>query len=210
LTDPFVGDSLLYMSASKSPLSLDSRAQLWALEYLSCRNKREAARRCGVPEGNIDLQANKWARDPDVQSFIRERQREAEREAEIRLADVIRELRDILQTDIGLAMDPDSGAIRNIDDWPEGLRKAVKSIKVRETFETIDGTKIWTGQIKDVSFWSKTDAANMLLKRLGAYAPEKVEHSVTLASLVGATQAPAAKPEADAIPESIASALPED
>jgi phage terminase small subunit len=78
----------------------------------------------------------------------------------------LRELFCVLTVDPAQAFDQDTQALLPIHEWPEDLRRAVSGIDSTEIFGP-EGEV--TGRARKVRFWSKTDAADKILKVLGGY-----------------------------------------
>lgn len=74
--------------------------------------------------------------------------------------------------------------VKPITQWPERARRALASIDVFEEW-TKGKEPEFLGRTKRVKFWGKVEAADKLLRALGAYAPEKVEHTHRIEGLSG-------------------------
>ena len=76
------------------------------------------------------------------------------------------------------------GCLKPVPEWPEYARRAVSSLEVFEEW-TKGKNPEFLGRTKKVKFWGKVDAADKVLRALGAYAPEKVEHTHRIQGLGG-------------------------
>lgn len=74
--------------------------------------------------------------------------------------------------------------IKPVTQWPEHARRAMASVEVFEEW-TKGKEPEFLGRTKKVKFIGKVDAADKLLRALGAYAPEKVEHTHRIEGLSG-------------------------
>lgn len=74
--------------------------------------------------------------------------------------------------------------IKPVTQWPEHARRALSSVEVFEEY-TKGKEPEYLGRTKKLKFWGKVDAADKLLKVLGGYAPEKVDHTHRIDGLAG-------------------------
>lgn len=78
----------------------------------------------------------------------------------------------------------ENDCVKPITQWPERARRALASVDVFEEW-TKGKDPEFLGRTKRVKFWGKVEAADKLLRALGAYAPEKVEHTHRIEGLSG-------------------------
>lgn len=78
----------------------------------------------------------------------------------------------------------ENDCIKPVTQWPEHARRAMASVEVFEEW-TKGKDPEFLGRTKKVKFIGKVDAADKLLRALGAYAPEKVEHTHRIEGLSG-------------------------
>lgn len=73
------------------------------------------------------------------------------------------------------------GTYKKLADIPGGARRAVKSFKAKNYFETDEnGMKVWKGELISVEFYDKTKSIEMLGKEKDIFKDKKViEHGVT-------------------------------
>lgn len=85
----------------------------------------------------------------------------------------------------------DDGKLKPVHEMDDVLAASVASIKSTEYFEGEGRDKAQVGWIKEVKFWDKTKAIEMLAKSLGMFI-EKHEHThkLTLEDLVVASREP--------------------
>ena len=118
--------------------------------------------------------------------------------SELKEAEVITELRRILLADPRDAIGED-GIVKPIEEWPEDLRRALGGMDVKEEWNLVpvvnpdtgeeEIRREQTGRVVKIRFISKTAASDQLLKKLGSYKPEVVEHRHSFADLVLAADA---------------------
>jgi phage terminase small subunit len=166
------------------PRGPNPQQRLFALEYVACRNGKEAALRAGYAAGSAADTGHKLLKDPRIKALVEKGLRARERRTEITIDRVVRELHDILTVDIGDCLDS-NGAFLPVRRWPEGARRALSGI---ETEELYDENGELCGYWKKVRFWNKTKSADQLLRHLGGYAPEKHEVTVGLADIIAAAK----------------------
>jgi phage terminase small subunit len=156
--------------AKDAPLT--ARQRLFVSEYLVDRVGSDAAIRAGYSPRGAAQQASALLGDERVHKAIAAGLSRVEARAELTIADVVRELRAILEVDPADAIDKQTGAFRPLQEWPKPLRRAVRGIENKE-IKGAEGEVI--GFVREVKWWSKTEAAQQLLKHLGGFAPQKVD-----------------------------------
>jgi phage terminase small subunit len=148
---------------------LSDRERLFVSKYLTDRNVASASAAAG-----ISRQAGALYLDREhIQVAIEKGIVELEHEAAVSSELVLLELKGILLTDPADALGPD-GAVLPFREWPDDLRRALSSIDVEEIWEGRGGDRTKVGEIKKIRFWSKTEAAQQLLRVLGEF-QDKVE-----------------------------------
>lgn len=121
---------------------------------------QQAARETGYSE----RAAKKLAADPRVQAVASAIRGALADAAQIDTARVLRELAAIVTADPKDIYGED-GVLLPMHKWPEANRRSVVSVEF--------------GRSIKIKFASKTDAADKILRVLGAYAPEKHQHTVS-------------------------------
>ena len=84
-------------------------------------------------------------------------------------------------------IDHKDGTVLALDQWPSRANQMVSSIDVHETFEDIEGVRIWTGRVAKLRFESRKDRLQMIGKhrQVSAFEPDVVnnnQRSVTVCS----------------------------
>lgn len=167
---------------------LRGRARTFADLVLQGKSAAEAYRLAGFKAKDGDVAASlayRLIRKDQVAKYLTEKQAEMAERADLEILRVVIELKRILTADVGESFDA-KGALKPLKDWPEDLRRALSGIDVEELFgaEGDGGQRAVIGRVVKVKYWSKTDAANLLLKRFpGGFAPERQEHTVKVQGL---------------------------
>lgn len=78
----------------------------------------------------------------------------------------------------------ENDCIKPVTQWPEHARRALASVEVFEEWSKGKDPE-FMGRTKKVKFIGKVEAADKVLRALGAYAPEKVEHTHRIEGLSG-------------------------
>lgn len=78
----------------------------------------------------------------------------------------------------------ENDCIKPITQWPEHARRALASVEQFEEW-TKGKDPEFLGRTKKVKFVGKVESADKVLRALGAYAPEKVEHTHRIEGLAG-------------------------
>jgi hypothetical protein len=131
----------------------------------ACGNQAEAARRAGYQGPRVRKIASEMLGKPHIQAALADLRKDAAELAKVRVARILEEQNDIALADVTGAFDV-GGQIKPMKEWPEALRRALKSFKVRELFNGDGDTAI--GLLTEVSFQDKQKAAEILLRAAGA------------------------------------------
>lgn len=161
---------------------LGNRRRAFALEYLLDGNATQAAIRAGYSAKTAASQGHDLLKDPKVQAIVASRVAKAEERTEVKLDRVLQELHRILLVDPIHALN-EYGGVKALSEWPEDLRRAMSGMDIEETWDGRGPAAVQTGVVKRVRFWSKTEAAQQLLRVLGAFR-DKVEHSGVVVQVI--------------------------
>lgn len=150
--------------ARKPPGKYGQRARLekFAREYLIDLHAGNAALRAGCPAASASVQGSRMLQHPWVRAQVVRAMANVGRKTELSIERVCLELRCILDLD-PLDIHDETGRLRPLAEWPEAARRALASI----TYNDLGG-------IESIKMHSKIEAANLLLKRLGAFV-EQIE-----------------------------------
>jgi len=170
--------------AGNSKRGLDVRQKLFCYEYLqNGGNGRQAAIVAGYKPTAAHVAASRLLANDKVSAFIAEKRASLEAKHEISIDRVVAELRAILLVDPVEAFD-EHGAIRPLSEWPESLRRALSGLETEERIEmtTPDNPVVVT--IRKFKWWSKTEASQQLLRRLGGFKLDNEQKAATLSELL--------------------------
>lgn len=175
--------------ASAEPGELDERTKRFCELYLLTFNGTQAFKQAGYKAKN-DVVAGSGAyrllKKDQVRAYLAHLSEATREKAVTDIVEVVTELRRILVTDLADAVD-DEGTLLPLKKWPVDLRRALAGIENEELFEFIDGQKVVTGTLRKVKLWSKTDAAQQLLRHLGGFEKDNAQQAESIAELVAAT-----------------------
>ena len=116
--------------------------------YLETRNCGDASRAVGIRVSS----GNKLLNSPDIQTCIKSCVAQWARLNNFDSSEVLERTNEISGLD-PLDVFEDNGNIKNLKDMPAHVRRAIKKIKYRETWDMdLNGMKIVTGQVVDVEF----------------------------------------------------------
>lgn len=99
---------------------------------------------------------------------VEELKRETVERNKVTLDEVLREMAEWLRFDPISIMD-DDGCLKPLSQIDKKSRQCISDISIRETFATVDGEKIKTGEIKNIKFLDRKGTADMFMKTFGAY-----------------------------------------
>jgi phage terminase small subunit len=130
-------------------------------------NSRKAAIYAGVPAPSADSWATHQLSNPKVCRLIETALRAQHKRLEITADEVLREAYWMMKSNIAHTLDPETGAVKSLEDMPEELQRAIASIEVEEIWEWEEGEggvrrKVQVGEVKKIKFWSKTEAVRLL------------------------------------------------
>jgi phage terminase small subunit len=168
-----------------APHGLTLQQRLFAHEYLIDRNATRAAIRAGYSARSAGSQAHDLLKKPEIRKIIAIGARKLTETTGITAERVQLELVRILTADVAQAF-TDDGCLKPLQDIPEDLRRGISGLEVEEIHEereNEDGEKetVRVGRVVKVKWWSKTDASQQLLRKLGAFrdsAAEKLAESL--------------------------------
>jgi len=156
---------------------LTYKQRRFCAEYLRDQNGCAAAIRAGYSVKGATVAATRLLANDNIRENIEGRVQRVEKTAEVELDVVLVELKRILLADPSVALNP-AGGMLPMRDWPLDLRRAVSGMDVEELWAGRGEDRVQTGEIKKVKFWSKTHAAEQLLRTLGAF-HDRVQVDVT-------------------------------
>ena len=148
------------------------------MEYVTCFHVTEAAK-----AANLTVpQAKKILNKLDVQETIRQLTLDMK---SVTSQEIIERANEIAQVDPADIFNKD-GTVRDIYDIPPAVRRSIKKITVKELWEKdINGISEKVGVIKNIEFWSKDKAIEILGKNEGLF-KDTVKHEHDIGSNLAA------------------------
>jgi phage terminase small subunit len=142
--------------------------------YVACLgNGAEAARRCGAWKGgdpnDARFVARNIMRNEDVLDRIDELAGEKMRAVHITAEQVLGELHRIAHINPRDAFDPVTNDLLPLHAMPEDVQRAISSVKIEALYEGAGKQRRQIGYTKEVKFWTKTQALEMLARTLALF-----------------------------------------
>lgn len=145
------------------------------LAYVKCRNAADASREAG-----LEVKAGKYLKQlPDVYRAINALAVRNAMKFGFDAHEVVERFKEIADVD-WLDFYNDDGSVRAMKDIPPHARRALKKIKIRETWERDpNGMTVKSGEILEFELWDKMKANELLGREEDLFAEKrKVEHDV--------------------------------
>lgn len=167
-----------------SKKSLTPKQKLFVYEYLIDLNATQAAIRAGYSENSAHDIGCENLEKPEIIEAIQERMDKRAEKVGVSAEIILKKLLDLATVDLAKAYDI-NGRLLPIHNIPEEVRIAISGIKVFEEFDGFGKDRVQIGEVREVKFWDKLKALELLGKNLKLFT-DKVELSgkVTLADLV--------------------------
>ncbi len=155
---------------------LTPKQKAFTREYQLDRNGKQAAIRAGCSSRSAASTASYFLTLPDVVAVI-ERET-ASRAARVGMtqATVLQEMALLAASCINHYVITDDGQVRPADDAPEGVMRAIQSIRKRTTVKTTPGGDRFVTYDIDVKLWDKPNPLKLMGKQVGIFA-ERIEHT---------------------------------
>lgn len=150
---------------------LTSKQQRFVNEYLVDLNATQAAIRTGYSKKTARSQGQRLLTNADIEQAIQAAQNEQQERTQITADRVVQELSHVGLGDIR-QLYTESGHLKPIHELPAEVAAMVSSVETN----TIGEDHILITKVK---LWDKNSALDKLMKHLGAYAAEKLDHSST-------------------------------
>jgi phage terminase small subunit len=146
-------------------VSLTGKRLRFVKEYLIDLNATRAAISAGYSARTAAQAGSRLLRDVQIHAEIE--QANAKRLAKVELSAelVLKELIRIGMADLSKAFDAD-GRLLPLHKIPEDTRRAMSSVKVFEEFAGAGKERIQVGEVREVKFWDKPKALELLGKHL--------------------------------------------
>lgn len=158
---------------------LTPQQRLFAHEYLVDSNATRAAIRAGYPPRSAYKRGSDLLKNSQIRKLVAAGTRKLTERTGITVERAVLELRRILTVDVAGAFD-ETGCLKPLSEIPEDVRRAISGLEVEEVqqeCEDDDGETetIKVGRVVKMKFWSKTDASQQLLRKLGAFRDSTVD-----------------------------------
>lgn len=147
--------------AGRKP-GLNAQQERFCREYVVDMSGTAAAGRAGY-KGDLGHQATVLLKKPHVQELVAKLKAKQFAKLELKAENVLQELSRIGFVDPAELFDLE-GVMLPIRDIPEGIRRAIASIKVQTVYSGSGVNRTEIGRSLEVKFWSKVDALETLGK----------------------------------------------
>lgn len=162
-------------AARKKAKGLTPKQRRFVAEYLVDLNATQAAIRAGYSTKTAKVQGARLLTKADLQRAVSEGMAKRQERLEVKADDVLRELLRVAMADLGKAYDG-NGHLLPIHDIPEDTRRAMAGVKVFDEFEGYGKERTKIGEVREVRFWDKNKALELLGKHLKLFV-ERLEHT---------------------------------
>lgn len=177
--------------------------------YVTCREVGQASRLCGIkPSDGRNL-----LKRPDIWACVQKLTNEQVVRFGYDANEVVERVKEISNVDPVYLANPDGTYIKNLHKIPAEVRRAIKSLKVKNIYEEdVNGIPQYRGEIISYEFWDKLKGLELLGREKDTFKKTTVvEHDVSKNArnilLAGLNRAEAAIEAIDVTPEP--EALPE-
>lgn len=154
----------------------NNKIRRFVAEYLKDQNGTQAAIRAGYSKRTANEQAARLLTKVSVKKKIESALRKAEAAAGVTIADTLRKISRLADSDIRELFN-DDGSLKNVKDWPDEIALSVSSVEVDELFEGTGRDREQVGETKKVKLWDKVKALEMLGRHLKMFT-DKTEISM--------------------------------
>lgn len=146
-------------------------------KYLVNRNASQSAREVGVQASR----GTYWLQTPEIFGCIKAITDKALMKYGYDAHEIIERVKEIGAVDPAVLQNPDGSFKTKLEDIPAESRRAIKSFKAKNVWETdANGMRVVTGQLIEVQFWDKLKGLELLGREKQIMKETKrVEHDVT-------------------------------
>jgi phage terminase small subunit len=167
---------------------LTARQRAFALALPTAASQEAAMLAAGYAPQTARKTAATLAAHPDVAAVVDFLTSTALESASCDIETLLREAARIALAD-PLGAFTGQGGLKNIEDWPEELRRALSGIEVFEEFEWKgegkERRREFIGYTKKIKFWDKPRTLELIAKIQGFMAPERHEHEHRIEGMSG-------------------------
>lgn len=162
---------------------LTPKQQRFVDEYQIDLNATQAAIRAGYATGkSAEVQGVRLLGNAKVAKAISDAQERRSKRLEVDADRILRELMRIGMSDVRKLFTED-GQLRLPNDFDDDIAAAIASIEVVTHQQPGGSDKTHIEHVHKIKLWDKNAALDKLMRHLGAYAPDKVDHSNTDGSM---------------------------
>jgi len=137
-------------------------------------NLTQAAIRAGYKKNNAYAIGWENFRKPEIARRINELRKDTVDRLNVTKEGIISMLRDVAGANLEDILDPETGAILPVHEWPDHMKRTTNSIEVDEMYAGRGDDRIPIGVVKKVKLSERVKAAEVLNKMLGFNAPDRI------------------------------------
>ncbi len=158
-----------------------------------------------VTDSSAESMGSRLLRTKRIKDYLTAKQERLSIEIDLDIRQVADRLKAILFSTLVDSLDPETGALKPMHVWPEGLQQSIAGMDVTETYERAlcaqcggagesgdQPIKVRTGRVTKLKLWGATEAAKQLMVHLGGNKPVEVSAEVSLADMITAAGEPRA------------------
>lgn len=153
---------------------LTPKRERFCQEYVVDFNASGAARRAGYKEHAAGQQGHELLKNSEIQRRISDLRAKAANEYNVTKESLMQILRDIAGANLEDVLDPETGQILPLDQWPENMKRVTSGMEVDEIYSGTGENRVQIGVRRKIKLSERTKAIELLNKMLGFNAPERV------------------------------------
>lgn len=165
---------------------LTPKMERFCQEYLVDMNMTAAAIRAGYKANAAHTVGWENIRKPAIALRINELRKDTAERLNVTKEGIIRMLREVAEARLEDILDPETGAVLPVHEWPQHMKRTANSIEVDEMYAGRGDDRVPIGIVRKVKLSERVKAAEVLNKMLGFNAPDKVAQTTPDGEGVGA------------------------
>ena len=161
-----------------------------------------------VTDSSAESMGSRLLRTKRIKDYLTAKQERLGIEIDLDIKQVADRLKAILFSTLVDSLDPETGALKPMHVWPEGLQQSIAGMDVTETYDRAlcdqcgddrseARRKVSVGRVTKLKLWGATEAAKQLMVHLGGNKPVEVSAEVSLADMILAAGEPRADDDSD-------------
>jgi phage terminase small subunit len=143
---------------------LTPKQSLFVKEYLVDLNATQAAIRSGYSAKTLSSMGEQLLRKIEIRAAVDDAMRKRAQRTEFNADRVLKEIERVATVD-PIHLVNDDGTLKQMQDIPEDVRRAIASFEIIETFEWVgegkERRREWTGYLKKMKLVPKNESLNM-------------------------------------------------